>query len=31
MDLADTKTSPDDGQSFEHATDDGMLYVPGGT
>jgi sulfatase modifying factor 1 len=31
MKLADTKTSSAGGQSFEHAADDGMLYVPGGT
>jgi hypothetical protein len=31
MDLADTKTSSDYGQSFEHPADEGMLYVPGGT
>ena len=31
MNLADTKSPPDDVQSFERSTDDGMLYVPGGT
>src|SRR4030081_2294622 len=31
MNLADTKSSSDYGQSFEHPADDGMLYVPGGT
>ena len=31
MNLADTKSSSDSGQSFEHPAGDGMLYVPGGT
>ena len=31
MNLADTKSSSDYGQSFEHPAVDGMLYVPGGT
>ena len=31
MNLADTKSPPDDRQSFEHSPDDRMLYVPGGT
>src|SRR5882757_9406531 len=31
MNLADTKSSPDCGQSSQHPTGDGMLYVPGGT
>jgi sulfatase modifying factor 1 len=31
MNLADTKSSSDREQSFEHPAYDGMLYVPGGT
>src|SRR5882757_4160600 len=31
MNLADTKSSSDYGQSFEHPADEEMLYVPGGT
>ena len=31
MNLADTKSSSDDGQSFERPADEGMLFVPGGT
>lgn len=31
MNLHDTKSSSDYGQSFEHPVREGMLYVPGGT
>jgi formylglycine-generating enzyme required for sulfatase activity len=31
MNLADTKSPSDSGQSFEHPAGAGMLYVPGGT
>jgi formylglycine-generating enzyme required for sulfatase activity len=31
MNFVGTRSSPDREQSFEHSTDAGMIYVPGGT